>query len=104
MKERRSQRRITDAELVMISCDMNGGRLRQLGNLEDLSPNGAGIIVQHAITVNSPVTITYGNGDLNAVVRHCAPLPEGHFVGIEFVGASRSSTLHFQPELLVRPL
>ena len=101
MIDRRLQPRISDAELVMVSWEENGTTLRQLGSLENLSLNGAGMIVDKALAVARAVTMTYGEGELTAVVRHCTPLAEGHFIGLEFVGESRASVLHFQPDLLV---
>jgi hypothetical protein len=101
MTDRRLQLRISDANLVMLSWNENGTTLRQLGTLENLSLNGAGMIVDKALAVASTVAMTYGEGKLTAVVRHCTPLAEGHFIGLEFVGDSRGSLLHFQPELLV---
>ena len=94
MQERRSQCRfITDAELVMIVWDDNGTRLCQVGNEENLSANGVGIIADYSLPVGTPVAITYGEGELEGVVRRCAPTPEGHLVGVEFVGSSRESEL-----------
>ena len=101
MTDRRLQPRISDAELVMLAWNENGTTLRQLGSLENLSLNGAGMIVDKALPVGTTVSMTYGEGELTAVVRHCTPLAEGHFIGLEFVGESRASVLHFQPDLLV---
>jgi hypothetical protein len=103
MPDRRLQPRLTDAELVMISFEENGTRLQQLGNVENMSLNGAGIIVGHPIPARSVATITYGEGELTGIVRHCSALADGHFIGVEFVGASKASSLHFQPELLIWP-
>jgi PilZ domain len=101
MPDRRSQSRISDAELVMLSWDENGTTFRQLGSVENLSLNGVGIIVDDALPVGTTVTMTYGEGELTAVIRHCTALSEGHSIGVEFVGSSRASALHFHPELLV---
>ena len=101
MDNRRLQPRIRDDELVVIYGDENGTTLQQLGNVNDISLNGAGIIVDHTIPVGTAIAMTYGEGLLAAVVRHCAPLEEGHLLGVEFVGTSRDSVLHFQPDLLV---
>lgn len=99
MTEQRAQSRITDAELVMIFWDDNGTRRYQLGNVENLSGDGAGIIVDHELPAGTAITMTYGEGELNAIVRHCAPAVEEHFIGVEFVGESRASVLHFDPIL-----
>lgn len=100
MTDQRSQPRISDAELVMLSWNENGTTFRQFGNVENLSLNGAGMIVDDALLLGTTVTMTYGEGELTAVVRHCTALQEGHFIGIEFVGNSRASMLHFHPDLL----
>lgn len=100
MTDQRSQPRISDAELVMLAWNENGTRFRQFGNVENLSLNGAGMIVDDALPLGITVTMTYGEGELTAIVRHCAAVAEGHFIGVEFVGNSRASMLHFQPDLL----
>jgi PilZ domain len=100
MTDRRLQPRLTANELAMISYEQEGMRVRQLTNIDDISSNGAGMIVDHPVVVGTAITMTYGEGELAAVVRHCTALAEGHFIGVEFVGSSRASTLHFQPELL----
>jgi PilZ domain len=104
MNDRRFEPRISDAELVMLSWNEGGTTLRQLGSVENLSPNGAGMIVDDPLRVGSTVTMTYGEGELTAVVRHCTALAEGYSIGVEFVESSKDSALHFHPELLVWPL
>ena len=70
--DRRSQARLTATELAMISYKENGTKVRQLANIEDISLNGAGILVDRAVAVGTALTMTYGQGELAAVVRHCA--------------------------------
>lgn len=100
MTDQRSQARISDAELLMLSWNENGTTFRQFGNVENLSANGAGMIVDDALPLGSTVAMTYGDGELTAVVRHCTVVADGHFIGVKFVGNSLASMLHFQPELL----
>ena len=102
MQERRSQTRIRDAELVMLGWDHDGTPLKQLGNVEDFSPGGMGIIVNNPVPIGTRVTITYGESDLTGIVRHESARREGNFIGIEFDPDSRDSDVHFDPELLVR--
>jgi hypothetical protein len=101
MHDRRLQPRISDADLVMLSSNENRTTLRQLGSLENLSLNGAGMIVNGAVPVGTTIAMTYGEKELTAIVRHCTALTEAHFIGVEFLGSSRASALHFQPDLLV---
>ncbi len=104
MNERRSQPRFVDTELVIVSCEKHSTTLKQLGNVEDVSQDGLGVIVDHALPVGSPVTISYGDsyleGELTGVVRHYSLRRDGHFIGIEFAAGSKDSSLHFHPDLL----
>jgi hypothetical protein len=100
--ERRSHDRVHDVDLVMISWEENSSRYKQLGNVEDLAPDGISVVVEHSLPVGSSVTISYGEGWLNGIVGHCAPCVEGYWAGIEFTEDSKNSPLHFQPELLIR--
>ena len=102
MNEQRSQARVLDVELVMISWEESSLTCKQLGNVEDLSPDGISVVVDYALPVGSSVTISYGEGWLNGIVGHCAPCVEGYWAGIEFTEDSKNSPLHFQPELLIR--
>ena len=101
MLERRSQVRLTDIELVMLSWEENGTTMKQLGNVEDVSLNGMGVIIDNALSVGTLLTISYGEGNLTGIVRHHRRQAERHFIGIELGLVSRGSGLHFHPELLV---
>jgi hypothetical protein len=102
MNEQRSQARVLDVELVMISWEESSLTCKQLGNVEDLSPDGISVVVDYALPVGSSVTISYGEGGLNGIVRDYVPCADGYLTSIEFTEDSKNSALHFQPELLVR--
>jgi PilZ domain-containing protein len=104
MLERRSQVRLDDCELVMIGWVESEKNLKQLGNVNDVSLTGMGIRVDYPLPVGTSVTIAYdslSNGTLTGTVRHHSHGLDGHILGIELMGASKDSTLHFQPELLI---
>jgi hypothetical protein len=102
MIERRSQPRLLDVELVMLGWKEEDTWLKQLGNVEDVSLNGMGVIVQNDLPVGTSVTISYGEEDeLAGVVRYHSQTEEGYFLGIEFEDGSKDSILHFHPDLLV---
>ena len=103
MPERRSQLRLVDSDLVMLTWEQSSVELKQLGNVADVSLNGIGIIVDQLIPPGTAVQISYGDGELTGLVRHHSPAGEAHSLGIEFTTQSRDSALHFQPELLIRP-
>jgi PilZ domain len=102
MTERRLQPRLTACELVMVGWHDGAGKLNQLGNVQDLSLDGMGILIHDALPVGTPVTVSYGYGELTGTVRHSSQLIDATFIGIEFDEASKNSILHFQPELLIR--
>jgi hypothetical protein len=88
----------------MISWVEGERSLKQLGNVNDVSLNGMGILVDYPLPVGTSVTIAYdslSNGTLTGTVRHHSQGLDGHILGIELVGASKDSRLHFQPELLI---
>jgi hypothetical protein len=101
MSERRSEVRFNEIELVMLSWDENGTILKQLGNVEDVSLSGMGLVISNALPIGRLVNISYGEASLTGIVRHERRLGEGHFIGIELGPLSRGSTLHFDPEVLV---
>jgi hypothetical protein len=80
------------------------GKLSQLGNVLDLSLGGMGILVYDDLPVGTPVTVTYGYGEVSGIVRHSSPREHGRFIGIEFDEFSKDSVVHFHPELLIREL
>ena len=101
--ERRLQPRLVDSELVMICWEENATSLKQLGNVDDVSLGGVGLVVGQALPVGTPVQVSYGEGVLAGIVRHHTPRGDDHIVGIEFVGDSKDSVQHFHPDLLIQP-
>jgi hypothetical protein len=101
MVERRSHVRFNDIDLVMLSWEENGTTLKQLGNVEDVSLNGMGVIIDDPLPIGTLLNISYGEGNLTGIVRHQGRQAERHFVGIELGVVSRGSALLFGPELLV---
>ncbi len=66
MIERRAQHRITASDLVIVGWHDGIGKLNQLGNVLDVSLGGMGVLVYDALPVGTPVTISYGYGELRA--------------------------------------
>jgi hypothetical protein len=85
MLAERSEVLLDEVELVVIAWQDGGKTLQQLGNVENVCLNGAGIILDHPLAVGVVVTITCGKGELTAVVRQCAPLADGQFMGVELL-------------------
>ena len=74
--------------------------MKQLGNVEDVSLTGMGVIVDNALPTGTLLSISYGEGSLNGIVRHQKRLAEGCFMGIELGLVSSDSTLHVDPSKL----
>ena len=98
MHERRSQLRIPDSDLVLVSWEDNGVKLNQLGNVKDISRGGIGILVDRIVAIGTRVMVSYREGELAGVVRHKSELIDGHLIGIELAESSRNTAQRFQPE------
>ena len=70
MPERRSAIRTSDSDLVMLTWEQDSVPLKQLGNIEDVSQTGLGVIVEQALPVATKVHISYGDNKLTGIVRH----------------------------------
>lgn len=104
MHERRSQLRIPESDLVLVSWEDNGIRLNQLGNVKDISRSGIGILVDRIVAVGTRVLVSYREGELAGVVRHKSELIDGHLIGIELAEGSRHTAPWLQPEPAHRSL
>lgn len=103
MPEQRSNPRLREADLVMISREEGSTTSFQLGNLENISIGGIGMIADHPLLTGMEVTISYGEGGLRAIVKHCQAIEERYLIGVEFVGNREGLSLQLQPELLSWP-
>ncbi len=90
MNDRRSQPRFLNAELVVVSCEKHLTRIEQLGNVADVSKGDVGVIVDYPLSVGSPVTISYREGELIGVVRHYSVRRDGHLIGIGYALGSNT--------------
>ena len=97
--KRRSQplRRLAEAALK----DTSGKLHKELGSLEDISPQGACLQVEEALPPDTVLTIIYPGGKFIARVKYCNLQETGYFVGVEFEGGYRwSRRLYDPPHLL----
>ena len=101
MKERRAQGRLLDCEFVIVTWEQGSQTVKQIGNIDNLSSGGMGVLVEQPIPIGDSVTVSYDGGDgLTGIVRHHSRNSGRHLVGIEFSENSKESALHFQPEFL----
>jgi hypothetical protein len=101
-KIQRSDERSLCAELVkVIWTDESGGKQKELAALEDISPGGACLQVEHPIAVDTPISLLYPDGRYHGRVRYCLFQHTGYFVGVEFDPGYQWSKQQFMPSHLL---
>ena len=106
MKERRIERRVLCAELVEVGWrDQTGQRHGAIANLEEISTQGASIILEAALSVGTTVQIRCLRGVFTGAVCYCHHEPDfGYVAGLEFVGGTRWDMRKYRPRHLLDPL
>lgn len=83
--------------------DKSGKRRRAVVNLEDISASGACVHMDQPVPIQTPMRLTYDNGELQGEVRYCVYREVGYFVGIEFTSGCSWSIRRFRPLHLFDP-
>ena len=92
------------ADLVDVQWKDKQGRVRRaIANLEDISISGACLQVDAPIPLQTPIRISYPNGDLQGHVCYCVYRDIGYFLGIEFEPGYRWSLRQYRPQHLIDP-
>lgn len=102
MNDRRSEPRMLDCELVVVSWQEGAETRERIGNVNDVSLGGVGVKLDYPIPVGTSVTVSYNSlfdNPLTGVVQHRSESPGGYHLGIEFVGDRESISVHYHPEL-----
>jgi hypothetical protein len=98
----RSSGRSLCADLIKIVwTDESGSKQKELAALEDISPGGACIQVEHAIPIATAISILYPDGRYHGRIRYCVFQHTGYFVGIEFDPGYEWSKNQFMPSHLL---
>jgi len=106
MKERRVERRILCADLVEVGwLDQDGQQHAAIANLEEISTQGASIILETALSVGTTVHIRCLRGVFTGAVCYCSHEPDfGYIAGLEFVSGTRWDVRKYRPRHLLDPL
>lgn len=92
------------ADLVDVRWkDPTGRTRRMVANLEDISLSGACLQLDRPIPLNTPLRITYPNGELPGQVKYCVFREIGYFIGVEFDPGCRWSQRDYRPQHLLDP-
>jgi hypothetical protein len=101
-KLQRCDERNLCADLIkVVWTDESGAKHKELAALEDISPGGACIQLEHSITVDTPISILYPDGRYHGRIRYCVFLQTGYFAGIEFDPGYQWSKHQFMPSHLL---
>jgi hypothetical protein len=99
---RRNDERSLCADLIKIVwSDASGEKHKELAALEDISPGGACLQIEHPIPVNTAVSIVYASGRYCGRIRYCMFQQTGYFLGVEFDAGYRWSRRDFMPSHLL---
>jgi len=90
------------AQLVkIIWTDESGRKTKELAALEDISPGGACLQVEHPIPVDTPISILYPAGKYQGRTRYCIFQHTGYFLGVQFDPGYEWSKQEFMPSHLL---
>ncbi len=99
--QRDDQRSLCADLIKIIWTDESGGKQKELVVLEDISPNGACLQVEHPIKVGIPISLLYPDGRYYGRIRYCVFQDTGYFVGVEFDPGYEWSKRQFMPSHLL---
>jgi hypothetical protein len=100
--ERRKNKRELCADFVQIAwCDQQGRRISTVGVLEDVSPAGLCLNVEHSVPLSMRVHLHTKGFEGEAEVRHCELADYGYLVGVEFVDGCSWDRDRWQPKHLL---
>ncbi len=101
-KMRRDDERSLCADLIKIVwTDESGRKQKEMAALEDISPGGACVQVDHPIPVDTPISILYPDGRYHGRTKYCAFQHTGYFVGVDFDPGYEWSKQQFMPSHLL---
>ncbi|HVW83796.1 MAG TPA: PilZ domain-containing protein [Bryobacteraceae bacterium] len=102
MTEKRVEDRYLCADLVRVDWLRGEDEFQTVeAVLEDISPLGGCVQVDHPIPLGATLTITIGESRLTGHVCYCAYRDYGYFVGVRFAGGSGWSCEAVAPRHLV---
>lgn len=101
-KIRRNGERSLCADLIKIVwTDASGNKQKEMAALEDISPGGACLQIEHPIPVDTPLSILYPAGRYHGRIRYCVFQHTGYFVGVEFDPGYEWSKQQYMPSHLL---
>lgn len=100
--ERRKSKRELCADFVQVAwCDQQRLRISSVGVLEDVSPDGLCLNLEHSIPVGVRLHLHTKGFEGEAEVRYCELGDYGYLVGVEFVDGCSWDRDRWRPKHLV---
>jgi hypothetical protein len=101
-KTARHDERILCADLIKIVwTDKAGSRQKELAVLEDISPRGVCLQMEHPVPIDTSIAILYPSGRYHGRIRYCVFQDTGYFLGVEFDPGYQWSRHEFTPSHLL---
>lgn len=101
-KLQRINERCLCADLIKIVwTDKSGTKQKELAALEDISPGGACLQLEHPIPVDTAISILYPDGRYHGRIRYCVFRETGYFLGIKFDAGYEWSKHKYMPSHLL---
>src|ERR1700683_4077432 len=102
MIERRAETRLLCSDLIKIRLE--GVPPREItANLEDISPSGAGLLLEEPLPLDAGVCLLCRGCRLWGEVKYCVHNEIGYFVGVRFRAGQKWSRELYEPQHLVDP-
>jgi hypothetical protein len=101
MEEKRSEQRLMCSQLVDVTRTEGGSSHKETCNLEDLSPSGCRLQMEHGLPDGAAVTIHCGELDYPGKIRYSVWTEIGFDVGVQFEHSGLWDRNVFEPEHLL---
>ena len=102
MRERRAEPRLWCSDLIRVRLE--GGKPVELtANLEDISPSGACVQFEEAVSAGARLCLMLGRHKFRGQVTHCTHNEIGYFAGVQFDAGQKWSRQIYKPEHLLDP-
>jgi len=99
---RRDSDRSMCADLIkIVYTDEAGKKQKEMAALEDISPAGVCLQLEHPIPIDTPISILYPDGRYHGRTRYCIFQHTGYFLGVQFDPGYEWSKDQYMPSHLL---
>jgi hypothetical protein len=98
--ERRSSH-FADSQTILLSWKENSAIYRRLGNVADLESDGLNVLIDRAIQIGTPVTVSrlsFLDLASRGIVKHLSRRSNRYVIAIELASSNNTAPLRFRSE------